>query len=433
MDLEGLASTLFNSRRAEEQDVTTDATTRTYMGVAVSDSVDGTVRVDLGGDVTLPDDLYDEDGNVVAEWDGAGVEVPTSPQVRAGQDVIVTLVGGGATKAPMVTSAAGSGDSLAESIDEVQTVADAAEAVANATAQHVWTDTNGLHVTEVEQDEWEDSEGASYHSGMNVLINSLGQLFRSGLNNLLAIVSGSSPAVAIYDGQGNADSNIVARFASDLIELGKNSSEAVIKLCGGLGSIGYNSSYYGCFTILGNGHDVVISGGSASARLDSENALIAASDLPALGAYIRADVVTFADLDETVSESFPVSSVINAIPVTLYDNASASVSASATLSESAANFKRLTIFFKDINNNYSSTEVWSPNGKRVALSLTWINGASTQDMYQRVRWVTISGRTISTSQLQSGEKYRTGQIKLNGGTAVENSDYIAITHVIGYR
>ena len=107
MDIDSLAQALFGGRRAEEQEVETNATTRTYMGVAVSDSSDGTVRVDLGGDVTLPDDLYDEDGNVVAEWDGAGIEMSTSPQVREGQDVIVTLVGGTSTKRPMVTAVAG--------------------------------------------------------------------------------------------------------------------------------------------------------------------------------------------------------------------------------------------------------------------------------------------------------------------------------------
>lgn len=117
MDVDSLAQALFGGKRAETQEVATDGTTRTYIGRAVSDSEGGTVRVDLGGDVTLPDDLYDEDGNVVAEWDGTGVEVSTSPQVREGQDVIVTLVGGTSTKRPMVTAVAGEGDAQAEAID----------------------------------------------------------------------------------------------------------------------------------------------------------------------------------------------------------------------------------------------------------------------------------------------------------------------------
>lgn len=123
IDMENLANALFGGKRAEEQEVSTDGTTRTYMGVAVSDSVDGMVRVDLGGDVTLPDDLYDEDGNLVAEWDGEGIEIPTSPQVFAGQDVLVTLVGGGALKTPMVTACAGAGDSQDSSITEAADMA----------------------------------------------------------------------------------------------------------------------------------------------------------------------------------------------------------------------------------------------------------------------------------------------------------------------
>lgn len=130
---------------------------------------------------------------------------------------------------------------------------------------------------------------------------------------------------------------------------------------------------------------------------------------------------------------FAVTDLVNAIPVTLYDNDSASASAATTLSESAANFRRLTIMYRDQDNTYSSVDVWNPNGKRVALDLTWINGASTQQMYQRVRWVTISGTTISTYKGSSDSKYRTGQVRLGGSYSVTNSDYISIVHVIGYR
>lgn len=378
-------------------------------GYATSDSADGTVTVVL---------------DAAAGGEDAEMEVPTMGGISEGSEVLVTLLDG----TPVDCSQVGS-------IDAATATAVDAKAVADATAQHVWTDTNGLHVTEVAQDEWNDSEGASYHSGMNVLINSLGQLFRTGLTNLLAIVSGSTPSVAIYDGQGNADGNIVAKFASNLIELGKNSSRAVIEFCGGLGSVGYSSDYYGCFTVWGNNRDVVVSGGTASARLESENALIAVSEMPEEGAYIRADVVTFVGLDDTVTESFPMSSIIDAIPVTLYDNASASASASATLSETAANFKRLTIMYRDGDGTHGSVEVWSPNGKRVALSLTWISGNSTGDqtMYQRVRWVSISGTTISTYRASTSERYRTGQAQIGGTGGVTNSDYIRIVHVIGYR
>lgn len=136
----------------------------------------------------------------------------------------------------------------------------------------------------------------------------------------------------------------------------------------------------------------------------------------------NADGYTFAMLD-----------FVNSIPVTLYNNEDASASASATLSETAANFRRMTILYKDTDNTCGSVEVWSPNGKRVALSLTWINGTSTQGMYQRVRWVTISGTSIATSHNSGDAKYRTGQVQLGATASVTNSDYISITRVIGYR
>lgn len=216
MDIDSLAQALFGSKRAETQEVSTDGTTRTYTGVALTDSEDGTVVIDLGGDVTLPDDLYDSEGNVVAEWDGVGVEMPTSPQVSAGDDVIVTLMGGSATKMPMVTSSAGSGDRMRALVNAAQTVASAAQAVADAVNQHFFADTSGIHVTEATQEDWDES-----HTGANVLINSVGQLFRDGLNNLLTLTTqNGARALTIWDGLGNAAGNVLATFGPNETHLG---------------------------------------------------------------------------------------------------------------------------------------------------------------------------------------------------------------------
>ena len=54
-------------------------------------------------------------------------------------------------------------------------------------------------------------------------------------------------------------------------------------------------------------------------------------------------------------------------------------------------------------------------------------------MYQRVRWVIISGSNISTYKGSQDTNYRTGQVKLGTTGSVTNNDYISITHVIGYR
>ena len=90
----------------------------------------------------------------------------------------------------------------------VQAAAEA-QAVADAVNQHLWSDSNGVHVTQVEQEDWEDSGSQGYQSGPNILINSLGMLLRNGLNNLTSWTGG---AVAFYDGLGNAAGNMVAQF-----------------------------------------------------------------------------------------------------------------------------------------------------------------------------------------------------------------------------
>lgn len=404
-----LAKALFRKQGSTEDGGSPSTKTTQVYGYATSDSVDGSVTVVL----------YSDAGGEDAE-----MEVPTLGGITEGAEVMVTLLDG----TPVDCSQVGS-------IDTATTVAVDAKAVADATAQHVWTDDSGLHVTEVTQDEWSDEQGASYHSGMNVLLNALGQLFRNGLNNMLGIVSGATPSISIYDGAGNNDGNIVASFARDLIELGKGSAAAVIKLCGH-GTIEYDTDYNFGSLLISNPSSqtqttaLFAGDGSTYAEVGVQKScsLMVGSTI-----LLQGDNLTICDLGNTTSNTYARSAVINALPVTLFDNDSASPSASTTLSETAANFKRLTIFFKDTDNNCSSVEVWNPNGKRVSLSLTWINGTSTQSMYQRVRYVTISGTTIETSKLSGDAKYRTGQIQLGTTGSVTNSDYISITHVIGYR
>lgn len=90
------------------------------------------------------------------------------------------------------------------------TVASEAARVANATNQHFFADTNGIHVTEAEGDP------ATEH---NILINSLGILLRNALNNLVSI---TQSATAFYDGLGNAASNVVAQFGRSGFQVGRS-------------------------------------------------------------------------------------------------------------------------------------------------------------------------------------------------------------------
>lgn len=208
MDMFDLAGTLFGARR----DPVAQGSTLTATGSTASS--DGVAGIVIDADVTPAEGTGDED------VDQTVIDLPTSPDVAEGDEVIVTLVGDGPLKTPIVLANPGSGDRMAAAVSNAESLATQAEAVAQATGQHFWYDSSGVHVTEVTQDEWGDSTSTNYHSGANVLLNALGQLFRYGVNNILAILSGTDPGVAIYDGQGNAAENIMALFSRSLIRIG---------------------------------------------------------------------------------------------------------------------------------------------------------------------------------------------------------------------
>lgn len=80
-----------------------------------------------------------------------------------------------------------------------------AEDIAEATGQHFWADDDGLHVS---------SEPDLPAATRNTIWNSLGMLFRKGLNPILGILTGDNPRVAIYDGQGSGEEHEVASFGA---------------------------------------------------------------------------------------------------------------------------------------------------------------------------------------------------------------------------
>jgi len=168
-------------------------------------SADGVASITLDADVTPAEDVGEDADQTI-------IDLPTSPDVAEGDEVIVTLVGDGPLKTPIVTANPGAGDRMRALANSAKTIANAAQEVAQAVNQHFFADTNGIHVTEATQEDWDES-----HTGANVLINSIGQLFRDGLNNLLTLTTeNGARALTIWDGLGNAAGNVVARFGTTI-------------------------------------------------------------------------------------------------------------------------------------------------------------------------------------------------------------------------
>jgi len=172
--------------------------------------------VDGGGMATV--DLGHGQSTVVAMGSGAAV----------GDSVRVLLDGrGGAsilsneTDPPSNDNARNVAADLAAAratLEEVAEIAAEAAAAAAVTDAHVWADGGGTHVADVSQDEWGEAAEAGFpdltddNPYLNILVNYLGVLLRSGLYDLVSVTRG---AVAFYDGGGDGPENIVASFGRD--------------------------------------------------------------------------------------------------------------------------------------------------------------------------------------------------------------------------
>ena len=193
--LNQIARALSGRTRLEERAELQSYETFTLTGTAVSDSENGSVRIRLTDNVTH------------ASWDegGTDIEIPTNGHVSEGQRVYITCFGG-SMQEMVVTGVVGEGDEMNARITAAEEAAD----VARATNQHFWTDTNGAHVTDDTQKNWDAEYKKAGHGSLadptdarpwhNILLNSLGILLRRGLRTLVSITKSS---VSFYDGTGD--------------------------------------------------------------------------------------------------------------------------------------------------------------------------------------------------------------------------------------
>lgn len=147
-------------------------------GTAAADSSGGFVSIIMDGAPTDDPDYDPADYTF---------EVPCDSPITAGDRV-------------SYISDAGRGKAV--SLGTLTQIAEDADAIATATDQHFWADTNGVHVSTDE----DDPAGAQ-----NIIMNSAGVLLREGSDYLAAF---TPSAVAFYDGNGNSSSNITASFGS---------------------------------------------------------------------------------------------------------------------------------------------------------------------------------------------------------------------------
>lgn len=122
---------------------------------------------------------------------------------------------------------------------------------------------------------------------------------------------------------------------------------------------------------------------------------------------------------------------IKANYVVLFDNDANVFQGAITLSESAANFEKLTICFKSNDGVYGSMDVGRPNGKVV--SLTTSIYVAPADFYVKNRCYKIDGKIINTWRRAADGDYQTGEVNAANSNAARMADLITITQVFGTR
>ena len=323
----------------------------------------------------------------------------------------------------------------------------AANATANATAQYFSHDNDGAHVM---------TTAESPNAGFNSLWTAARLAFRSATTELMTI-------------------------SADLIELGKNSTSAVISMCAGKFRLSYeklfssdtvssavisSASTLALKSELGSNlaytHTVdasdVASGTNVVAQGAQLHAMVNTSSYDDFGGaeagmYVScsqgtsmhtaqitivsgctdktgADVAPLLIVTSGAkSATVPLSRLYRALSRTvLFDNDAKAFGGAVTLSETAANFDEIEVFFRTNDGFYGSVSVMHPNGKTFECTASGVHGG---DVWFKGASFTVSGATIDTYHDSNG--YWTGEVNAAGSNSVHIVDIIAITQVVGYR
>lgn len=412
-------------------------------GIAHGDSSDGRVLVDMGG--------------VSITGDGSQyVSVPTMADVRDGDEVHVELVGAdGTAKSMVVTGVVGGGDRTRVDVDNA--VSDASQAV----------DTAGKAADTAEDAKSTATDARDKAAALATVIHdgadgvSVGRSADGGATYPQGRTRQSSDAFEVLDDGGKT----LSSFSKDKVRLGIGSSTSEIDMVDGHGRIfGYLDPQMADpgdgITELRISSDKFISiVGANVATVGAANgtndeftpSAMVSSSVDVVDNTVYANVRIAAHAVDGADAGYATRSTIEMVaadgatlngralltgPTVLFDNAAQALDTAIYLSDSAANYKRLKIFYATDDNEWSSVEVYDPDGKEVSLWAAHYNHGKQgsglfSQMWMKSKTVTISGRVIDTSKDRSPDvNYNRGQ--WNGRSTWEDKDRIGIKRVEGY-
>lgn len=377
-------------------------------GIAHGDSSDGRVLVDMGG--------------VSITGDGSQyVSAPTMVDVRDGDEVHVQLVGAdGTAKSMVVTGVVGGGDRTRADVDSA--ASDASQAV--DTAGKASEAAKDAKSTATDARDKADALSTVIHDGADGV--SVGRSADGGATYPQGRTRQSGSAFEVLDAQGGAISSLsgdevsLARgttFLRTMVRQNEDGTQAP--------QWSLLTSLLSCPIYIGKRDEAV--GYVGDVTPEQLAAYVAFSTAGSASGRIAMHAIGGATLN-----GLPLLTG----PTVLFDNAAQALDTAIYLSDSAANYKRLKIFYATDDNEWSSVEVCDPDGKEVSLWAAHYNHGKQgsglfSQMWMKSKTVSINGNVINTSTDSSPDvNYNRGQ--WNGRSTWEDRDKIGIKRVEGY-
>lgn len=422
MDAQDLANSLFGASRLEN---TTLNTMTTLQGVAVSDSADGKVKVQIAGE-SIPEEADATEPNTV-------VELPTTPAVKEGDTVTITAEGG-TLKVMTVTGNTGSGDRAKQATDDASKVAtnyiDIDEnkgiTVGNMTdetlGKNTYIDANGFFVRDGETTLAKFTD-TSISLGQN-------QTTEDGSHSSIYFNGGT---LQIHDNYSSSDKTSTTSFGKQILDVtqdfnllsryqktgARDFNIATERLYAGDGkcfAILQCSNYAGLAALLKM--SLYDDSGNISPSLTFTKQTKTGNETHEVS--LEGHTHTLADItDYTPSGSGET---------ILYDNTSGETGV-VTLSESAENFTYLEIYFCiDGTTICKSVKVYNANNNVTQLTASRAVGSN---YFTYTENIGVSGTTLSRSYtyITSGAYASGGAVTVSTST----TKYFAIQRVVGIK
>ena len=168
-------------------------------------------------------------------------------------------------------------------------LAEEADAIASAINQHFFDDDQGIHVTDVTQDEWEASypdfsDQSTIKPYNNILVNSGGILLRTALKYLVSI---SRSGIVFYDGTGNAASNQTASFGTNGAIIGKTDSNYITTTNNGIDFFSGNRKMLSFVSKLQSGTEYISDIFSKNTYSEADLAINTWDNSASVGSYAK--------------------------------------------------------------------------------------------------------------------------------------------------